>query len=64
MLINQTDVAVDEELEKVIITIDSNTKTNFMDYKSGYKYSSGETTEPPANQRRVYNLDKCILFEC
>ena len=44
MLLNQTDVAVDEELEKFIITIDSSTVTEFEDYWAGYKYSSGETT--------------------
>ena len=47
MLLNQTVVAVDEELEKVIIAIDSSTETDFGGYESGYEYSSGETTEPP-----------------
>ena len=42
MPLNQTDVAVDEELEKVIIAIDSSTETDFGDYESGYEYSSGE----------------------
>ena len=36
MLLNKTDVAVDEELEKVFITIDSSTETDFGDYESGY----------------------------
>ena len=44
MLLNQTDVAVDEELEKVILTIGSSTE-NIGDNESGYEYSSGETTE-------------------
>ena len=44
MLLNQTDVAVDEDLEKVIITIGSSTE-NIGDNESGYEYSSGETTE-------------------
>ena len=45
MLLNQTDVAVDEELEKVIITIYSSTETDIGDNEPGYEYSSGETTE-------------------
>ena len=36
MLLHQNDVAVDEELEKVIITIGSSTETDFWDYESGY----------------------------
>ena len=38
MLLNQTDVAVDEELEKVIITIYSCTETDIGDNESGYEY--------------------------
>ena len=45
MLVNQTDWAVDEELEKVIIAIYSSTETDIWDNESGYEYSSGETTE-------------------
>ena len=45
MLLNQTDMAVDEELEKVIITIYSSTETDIGDNESGYEYSSGKTTE-------------------
>ena len=37
MLLNQTDVAVDEELEKVIITIGSSTETDFGDYETGLR---------------------------
>ena len=37
MLLNQTDVAVDEELEKVTIAIDSSTETDFGDNESGYE---------------------------
>ena len=44
MHLNQTDVAVDEDLEKVIITIYSSTETH-QDNESGYEYSSGETTK-------------------
>ena len=47
MPLNQTDVAVDEELEKVIIAIDNSTQTGLADYESGYEYFSGETTEHP-----------------
>ena len=45
MLLNQTDVAVDEELEKVIITIYSSIEPDIGENESGYDYSSGETTE-------------------
>ena len=41
MLLHQNDVAVDEEMEKVIITIDTSTETDFGD-ESGYE--NGETT--------------------
>ena len=36
MLLHQNDVAVEEELDKIIITIDSSTETDFGDYESGY----------------------------
>ena len=45
MLLNQTDVAVDEELEMVVITVYSSTETDMGYNESGYEYSSGETTE-------------------
>ena len=45
MLLNQTDLAVDEGLEKVIITIYSSTETDIGDHESGYEYPSGESTE-------------------
>ena len=49
MLLNQSDVAVNVELDKVIITIYSSTETDIGDnelgYELGYEYSSGETTE-------------------
>ena len=45
MLPYQTDVAVDEELEKLMITMDSCTETDFGDNEWGYEYSSAETTE-------------------
>ena len=63
MLINQTDVAVDEELEKVIITIYSSTETGIRDNESGYEFYPEKLKKPPEKQRRVYNLDfECILF--
>ena len=43
MFLNQTDVAVDEQLENVIIIIDSSPETDIGDYESGYGYFSGET---------------------
>ena len=45
MLLNQTDVGVDEELEKVIVTIYSSPETDIGDNESGDEYSAGETTE-------------------
>ena len=36
MLLHKNDVAVDEELEKVIITIDSGTEADFGHYESSY----------------------------
>ena len=45
MLLHQNDVVVDKGLQKVIITIDISTETDFGDYESGYENSSGETTE-------------------
>ena len=62
MLLSQTDVAVDEELEKVIITIYSSTETDIGD-ESGYEYSPEKLQKPPVKQRRVYSLNfECILF--
>ena len=36
MRLHKNDVAVDEELENVIITIDSSTEADFGYYESGY----------------------------
>ena len=44
MLLNQTDVAVDEGSEKVIIPIYSSTETDIGDHETGYEYSSGVST--------------------
>ena len=60
MLLTQTDVAVDEELEKVIISIFSSTETDIGNNESGYEYSPEKLQKPPVNQRRVY----CLEFEC
>ena len=58
MLLNQTDVAVDGRLEKVIITIDNSTQTSRATSNLPEKIQ-----KPPAKQRRVYSLDfECILF--
>ena len=56
MLLNQNDVAVDEELEKVIITIYSSTETDIGDNESGYEYSSGETTETSSETEACLQL--------
>ena len=63
MLLNQTDLVVDGELEKVVITIYSSTQTDIGDNESGYEYSPEKLQKPPVKQRRVYRLDfECILF--
>ena len=56
MLRNQTDVAVVEELEKVIITIYSSTETDIGDNVSGYEYSSGESTETSSETEACLQL--------
>ena len=56
MLLNQTDVAADETLEKVIITIDSSTETDFGDYESDHEYSSGETSETSSETEAFLQL--------
>ena len=53
----QTDEAVDEELEKVIITIYSGTETDFGDYE----YSSGETTETSSKTEAFSSSDECLI---
>ena len=56
MLLNQTDVAVDKELEKVFITIYSSTETNIGDNELGYEYSSGDTTETSSGTEACLQL--------
>ena len=75
LLLNQTDVAVEEELEKAIITIYSSAKTDIGDKESGYEFSSGETIRNLQWNRGVstawtsnaycsecWNLAEIILF--
>ena len=49
-------MAVEEELEKAIITIYSSTETDIGDNKSGYEYSSGETTETSSEAEACLQL--------
>ena len=56
MLLNQTDVAVDEELVKVNITIYSSTETDIGDNELGYEYSSGETAEASSETEACLQL--------
>ena len=56
MLLNQTDVVVDEELEKVIITIYSSTETDIRGNELGYEFSSGETTETSSETEACLQL--------
>ena len=56
MLLNQTDVAVDEGLEKVIIIIYSSIETEIGDHESGYGYSSGESTETASETEACLQL--------
>ena len=56
MLLNQTDVAADKELEKIIITIYSSTETDFGDYESGHEYRSGETTDTSSETEACLQL--------
>ena len=64
-------VAVDEELEKIIIAIYSSTVTYIGDNESGYKYSSGETTETSREtdmaclqlMSRLHDTTSCIQLD-
>ena len=47
---------VDEELEKVVITIYSSTETDIEDNELGYAYSSGETTETSSETEACLQL--------
>ena len=54
MLLNQTDVDVDEELEKVIITIDSSTET-VLGTMSRATSILPKKQKPPVKLRRIYS---------
>ena len=56
MLLNQTDVAVHEELGNIIITISSSTETDIGDNESGYEYASEETTEASSETEACLQL--------
>ena len=56
MLLNQTDVPVNNELEKVVIAIVSSTETDIGDYESGYEYSSEETSETSSETEECLQL--------
>ena len=56
MLLNQTDVAVDEDLEKVIIPIDSSTEGTMSRATSTLPE---KLQKPPVS---VYSLDECTRF--
>ena len=70
MLLNQTNVVLDEKLENGIITIDSSLETDMGDYELGYEYSSGETIETSsetawtsnAYYSEFWNLAEITLF--
>ena len=59
MLLNQTDVVVDEDLEKVIIPIDSSTEGTLSRATSTL---TEKLQKPPMKQRRVYSWDECTQF--
>ena len=62
-LLNQTDVAVVEELEKVIINIYSSTETDIGTTSRATSTLPEKLRQPPVKQRCVYSLDfECILF--
>ena len=56
MLLNQTDVVVDEGLVKVIIIIYSSTETDIGDHESGYEYSFAESTETSSETEACLQL--------
>ena len=57
MLRHQNDVSVDEDLEKVIITIDSSTETDFGTTSQVTSTLPEKLQKPTVKQRRVYSLD-------
>ena len=59
MLLNQTNVVVDENLEMVIIPIDSSTEGTMSRATCALPE---KLQKPPVKQRRVYSLDECTRF--
>ena len=59
MFLNQTHVVVDEDLETVIIPVDSSTEETMSRAASTLPE---KLQNPPVKQRRVYSLDKCTRF--
>ena len=45
----QTDVAIDEELEKLIITLDSSMELDFGDYEYSYRETTDTASEREAH---------------
>ena len=64
MLLNHTDVAVDEELEKVNTTIYSSTETDIGDNESGYEYPFGKSTETSSETEVCLQLGYILKFNC
>ena len=62
MLLNQTDVAVDVDLEKIIITIYNSTETDIGNNESGYEYSSGETTETSSETEACQKIKNTDIY--
>ena len=59
MFLIQTDAVVDEDLEVVIIRIDSSTEGTMSRVMNTLPE---KLQKPPVKQRRVYSLDECIRF--
>ena len=60
MLLNQTDVVVDEHLDKITIPIDSSTEGTMSRATSTLPE---KLQKPPVKQRHVYySLDECTRF--
>ena len=59
MLLNQSDAVVDEDLERVIITIDRCTEGTMSRDTSALPE---KLQKSPVKQRRVYSLDECTRF--
>ena len=63
MLLSQTDVAVDEKLENVIITMTAALRQTSETMSRATSTLPEKLQKPQVKQRRVYSLDfECILF--